>query len=164
MAVTYEKIATTTLGSGTTSVTFSSIPGTYTDLVLVSSGKMSSGAADVYLKFNGSGSNYSYTVLWANSSTYGSNRGTNEGQLNQDYFGVPTANYGNITITNVMNYANTSVYKTTLSRANNADNNQGVDAIVGLWRDTSAITSIEFKTGTNMAAGFTFTIYGIKAA
>ena len=62
-----------------------------------------------------------------------------------------------------MNYSNATTYKTVITRASNANN--GVDAVVGLWRNTAAITSINVFLGTgNLDTGSTFTLYGIKAA
>jgi hypothetical protein len=68
------------------------------------------------------------------------------------------------TIISILNYANTTTYKTALSRANNAAG--GVDAVVGLWRSTAAINSIKMAIGGgySYAAGTTFTLYGIAAA
>jgi hypothetical protein len=63
-----------------------------------------------------------------------------------------------------MNYANTTTYKTVLTRANAAAS--GVDASVGLWGSTAAITSITFDLPLvrTISTGSTFTLYGIKAA
>ena len=73
---------------------------------------------------------------------------------------------GSVQILQLMNYSNTTTYKTILSRTNAAAN--GVDATVGLWRSTSAITSIEIGKNSGMSGTFqigsTFTLYGIKAA
>ena len=62
-----------------------------------------------------------------------------------------------------MNYANTTTYKTNISRSNNAST--GVDAIATLWRNTAAITSVKvYPASGNMATGTIATLYGIKAA
>jgi hypothetical protein len=67
-------------------------------------------------------------------------------------------------IINVMNYANTTTYKTSISRGNNSANR--VRAYVALWRNTAAITSIQIITNgaINFATGSTFTLYGIASA
>jgi hypothetical protein len=67
-------------------------------------------------------------------------------------------------IVQVQNYSNSTTYKTFLSRANNAAN--AADGIVGLWRSTSAITSIQFfySDSSNIITGSSATLYGIKAA
>jgi hypothetical protein len=75
---TYEAIATQTLGSAAASVTFSSIPGTYTDLVVVIAGTLTTGSDNVSFQLNGdSGANYSVTVLTGDGSTASSGRASN---------------------------------------------------------------------------------------
>jgi len=162
---TYTKIATTTLGSSVASYTFSSIPNTYTDLILVYTAATSS-AYDLYAQLNGDTStNYSYTVLYGTGSTAGSARTPNQGYISLDYYGTPDTTVGNsVTITNFINYSNTTTYKTILGRSNRASG--GVDALVNLWRNTSAINSIKIGTYTSptLSAGSKFTLYGITAA
>ena len=161
MPTTYEPIATNTLGSAASSVTFSSIPGTYTDLIVVMQYANSTGLADVYFQFNSdTGSNYSRTQLFGTGSAAGSNRGTSETAFNGvGYVGTTLSQ----SISHIMNYSNTTTNKTILVRHNGTSNL--VMANVGLWRNTSAITSILIGYSTNnFIAGSTFTLYGIKAA
>jgi hypothetical protein len=163
MTATYEKIATTTLSSASATVTFSTISGSYTDLILVSN---AIGTADLnfLLRFNGdSGSNYSSTILKGNGSTASSTRFSNQTSFRGNSSGYVTTTLQSNTITQIMNYSNTTTYKLILQRFNNAS--VGVDAAVGLWRNTAAITSITIlqDTGTTYATGCTFTLYGIKA-
>lgn len=164
MAVTYSQIATQTLGSSASTVTFSSISGTYTDLVLISSAQGTVSGNALTMQFNSdTGTNYSTTILRGNGTTASSTRQTSvTNMIINNLAELPTASFGAY-ITNFMNYSNSTTYKTVLSRANNAST--GVDAIVGLWRSTSAITSIVIGiTGGNIASGSTFSLYGIKAA
>ena len=166
MATTYEPIATTTLGTATSNYTFSSIPSTYTDLVLIISSTVATVNNSSYIQFNGnaSGNYYSITYLSGSGSTTQSGRYNDYNSPYIEWNGVPGAS-GNpcITIVNIMNYSNTSVNKTFLSRANNSS--YGSDAIVGLWRNTAAINSIKIIQPTyNFNVGSTFTLYGIKAA
>lgn len=159
---TYEAIATQTLGSGVTNLTFSSIPSTYTDLILVCNGNTAANANN-YLQFNGdSGSNYSATRLSGDGSAASSARSTSATQILLDGFGYWTTGYSANKIIHIMNYANTTTNKTVLTRANNAS--IGTDAIVGLWRSTAAITSIRFNSDSTLQTGSTFSLYGIKAA
>jgi hypothetical protein len=166
MPSTYTPIATTTLGSNQTSYTFNSIPATYTDLVLIVVGKMVSSAYDTALRFNGdSGTNYSRMVLTGTgSSPAGAGRSNSTNIMYIDANGVKDTTFNTNDIINIMNYSNTTTYKTVLSRSNNAAT--GVDVNVGMWRNTAAITSVEvlaMSSGT-WATGSTFTLYGIKAA
>ena len=157
---TYVAIATNTLGSATASVTFSSIPATYTDLVLVCIGKMVSGGdANQPITFNGDSSAlYSRTFMYGDGTSALSGRASGTTNL-----GFPYWNSTNpvTTITQIMNYSNTTTNKTAISR--NAGSST-VTAEVGLYRSTSAISSITLTGGVNFATGSTFSLYGIKAA
>jgi hypothetical protein len=165
MAATYTPIASITLGSDAASVTFSSIPQTYTDLVVACnvSGSRATFGGDFLAKFNGdTGLNYSNTILRGNGSAASSSRDTNGGDIN--YGGMsPTGNFAP-TIIHIMNYANTSTYKTSLARTNDAG--QSTAVCVGLWRSTAAITSILFYPGSAYVwkSGSTFNLYGILGA
>lgn len=172
---TYTPIATTTLGSATNSVTFSSIAGTYTDLVLIMSAATThTSATFVYMRFNGdSATNYSCNEVFGLGSTAQSSRDTSRsrGWIGFD-ISISNTVGDSASIANIMNYSNSTTYKTWLSRANRAStalDYQGTDAVVGLWRSTSAITSIEIRNSRgdvdyNFATGSTFTLYGIAAA
>lgn len=160
---TYQAISTTTLGSATGTVTFSSIPQTYTDLVLVRNVKYTStNGEDTWVRFNSdTGSNYSRTVIAAYTSPpYSLN------QINATRINIYTNSNTDFVphIYQIMNYTNTSTYKTVLFRTSGQNE---VIAQVGLWRSTSAIDSITLTLNTavnNFATGSTFTLYGIKAA
>ena len=162
MTATYDCIATTTLGSAAASVTFSSISGSYTDLVLVVNAAAST-LANIGVRFNSdSGSNYSSTVVGGDGASANSFRTSNAtyGQFN--YYSYLETTIVTNHIAHIMNYSNSTTYKTYLARGNNAGN--GVDARVGLWRNTAAITTIEIvlNTGT-LSSGSTFSLFGIKA-
>ena len=165
---TYEAIATNTLTSTATSVTFSSIPSIYTDLILVVNGALTSGAQDIWLQVNGDTStNYSRTNLYGTGTVAGSTQLSNQTKYGQDDSAALDAQLSNYsTIVHFMNYSNTTTYKTYIKRANNGASGRGVDASVGLWRSTAAMNSILIYNsgGTNYAVGSTFSLYGIKAA
>lgn len=159
-------IATNTLTANASTVSFSSIPQTYTDLVLVISAySTGSGNDNIGLVINGdSGSNYSWTRMYGTGSATGSTRSTSQNQIGQGTFGVGSSNYSPV-FYNLMNYSNTTTNKTVLGRAN--DSATQVTALVGLWRSTAAITSITlnlYASGANYGTGSTFTLYGVKAA
>jgi len=162
MPITYEPIATTTLSTTATSVTFSSISGTYTDLVLVAWGA-STGGSDVICQFNSdTGSNYSWTRLSGNGSTAASSRSSNTSSIRLTVTAYPDSN-ATLVLASINNYGNSTTYKTVVTRANQST--QGTEAIVGLWRNNNAITSIVVtSTPNNFNSGATFTLYGIKAA
>jgi len=163
---TMTPIATNTLTTATATVTFSNIPQTYTDLVVVINAKATSGAHDVISRINSdSSSNYSTTFINGTGSAASSGRQSNQTYLYLDNYGYLETTDGQVSITHFMNYANTTTNKTILSRASNATN--GVTGLVGLWRSTAAITSITLYCGTagvTFTSGSTFTLYGVKAA
>ena len=166
MPSTYNKIAAHTVPSAVASYTFTSIPGTYTDLVIIVDATATTGADDLLLQFNSdTATNYSETILTATGSAVSSTRFSTQTAILLDYNGVLNTTKNN-RIIQVMNYANTTTFKTVLIRANNSST--GVDLILGLWRKTpEAITSITIKntgTSSNFAIGSTLTLYGIKAA
>ena len=161
MAITYEPIATTTLGSAAASVTFSTISGAYTDLVIVYVG-VATTSQTFSVQFNGdTGSNYSDTNLGGDGSTASSNR---DSSITSAKMGINYSTGQSNFILSVMNYSNSTTYKTALCRSNAAV--AEVNARVGLWRNTAAITSILLKmdSSSTFATGSTFTLYGIKAA
>ena len=157
---TYSPIATTTLGGATGSYTFSSIPSTYTDLVLIFGGSMSS-FGNLRIQFNSdTGSNYSFTRLLGDGSTAQSDRGTAQPAIN---IAILDANVIGNSITSIQNYANTTTYKTVIARGNSTGTYLG--ASVGLWRSTSAINSITiYPAAGNLNSGSVITLYGIAAA
>jgi len=169
MAATYEPIATQTLASATATVTFSSISGSYTDLVLVAIGKTTDGSAykNLFVKPNNdTNANYSRTYVGGDGSTTYSNRTTNISDGLQCGY-LQGSGSIQTSITSFFNYSNTTTYKTVLTRY--GGNTDGADkqtnAQVGLWRSTSAITSLVLSASAgNIDAGSTFTLYGIKAA
>ena len=172
MAITYESIATTTLGSAASSVTFSSISGSYTDLKLVINGGTSN-VAFLYLQYNSDATtNYSNTYLYGTGATAGSNRNsnTNNAQITGDTY-FYTSVTGNAII-DIMNYSNTTTYKTAIARQNNTENSggyAGTGATAVLWRSTAAINEIKIQAisssiNRDWITGSTFTLYGIKAA
>lgn len=168
MATTYEKIQSTTLGSASSTITFSSIASTWTDLrlVLVAS---TTGTSDYDLKLNfnsDTATNYSRTGIDAIGSTIYVFRNSNQTSLSYVYvLGIdPTPA---LITYDIFSYAG-GTYKTTLITAShdvNSAGNNTVNRTVGLWRSTSAITDILLTaSGTTFATGTTATLYGILKA
>jgi len=162
MPATYEPIATTTLTSAQSSVTFSAISGSYTDIVLVWSGTLTTGTSVWGLQYNSdTASNYSWTSLRGDGSSATSARDSGSTRILCGWIGTSQT----IEIVQIMNYSNTTTNKTNIARNNSTATSTYVSANVGLWRSTSAITSITIKTDSStFTSGSTFTLYGIKAA
>jgi hypothetical protein len=132
MAATYTPIATTTLGSAASSYTFSSIPGTYTDLILIGSHRSTSGINGIHIRFNGdTGTNYSSTLLYGTGSAASSSRYINQTFTSIGY--TTTSEYAVIKC-QIQNYSNSTTYKSFLSRGGSATYEE--DTVVGLWRKT----------------------------
>jgi hypothetical protein len=169
MSLTGDPIASITLVSAAASVTFSGIPQTYTDLVVVAQFGGATAGATLRVRFNDdSGSNYSYTQVNGDGSVAGSGRvssGTSGG-LGLTSQGSTTT-LESMVVAHICSYANTNVFKSSLGAG--AVPARAVDRVVSLWRSTSAITSITMSLGVsfpthNLVAGSTFDLYGLRGA
>lgn len=171
MANTYTLINSVTVGAGgASSIAFSSIPSTYTDLYLEVSlrGAVAGTWADNLIKFNSSTSNFTNKYIYGNGAT--ANPGSNAYSGSGGYFGgAPGSTNTANTFSNggiyIPNYAGSN-YKS-YSSDNAAEANVTtayLHLIAGLWSDTSAINSITLVTdnGTNYAQYTTAYLYGIK--
>ena len=164
---TYTPIASQTLGSAAASVTFSSIPQGYTDLVLVMNlGAATSDFVQIVLNSDTANTLYSGTYLLGDGSSASSGRYTS-GNSSTVYWiggssGTGTSANSLVARYNFQNYSNSTTFKTVLARADNAGST--ASAMVGLWRNTAAITSIRIQIvgGQNIVSGSTFSIYGIQ--
>ena len=166
MPATYEPIATTTLGSAASTITFSSIGSGYTDLRLIMVHNLATSDGFIDVNFNSdTGTNYSSTRIRANGSTVDSGRDTSATKIREiNSF----QNFLAMTEIDLFSYAgstNKTVLLKTASDDNDVATNISIRYVVGLWRQTSAITSITL-TGINsqIAAGTTATLYGILRA
>jgi hypothetical protein len=168
MPKTYEPITTQTVSTTTAIVTFSSIPQTYTDLILISNFATTTINEDAYVQFNSdTGSNYSRTHLRGNGSSALSSRAANQPFIPIDIDSSgSTLSTGIQATTHFMNYSNATTFKTIVCRSGTTGGSfTGTTLLVGLWRNTNAITNIDVKaTGGNYVVGSTFTLYGIKNA
>lgn len=166
MPATYEKIASTTLNSAASGIEFTSIPNTYTDLKISFKSHDVAGNP-VAIRFNSdSGSNYSTTFLYVSANTPGSYRYSSATKI------VLANSTGTSTIPifneiDIFSYASSN-YKTLLNKESGANSALPfMSTSVGLWRSTSAITTIRLEagfSGSNLGAGSTATIYGILRA
>jgi hypothetical protein len=160
MAITYEPIATTTLASATTTISFTSISSSYTDLVLRVSGSVANDA-NIYIKLNNASSGMGWGRIRQNT------RGGTPQQINS----TSPATYMNIgflsgndpfaCIIDINAYTSTNTYKQILSRNFSVNrNNYGA----GGWISTAAVNRVDFITDENMAIGTKATLFGILRA
>jgi len=165
MAATYEPIATTTLGSAAASITFSSISSAYTDLRVVLTGTATA-AMTPRIRFNSdTATNYSYTTIHGDGTSALSARGTSTAFISGTYNISWSSTVPAMLTIDVFSYAG-STNKTCLNTVSAEQNGSGsVERIVGMWRSTSAINTLQVYASTStFAAGTTATLYGILKA
>lgn len=167
MANTYKLIASNVLGSSAASVTFSSIPSTYTDLVLRISTRVDFATLDsnVLIRFNGdTASNYSTTWLYGNGASALSGRSSTTRIIGASMTEGTSATSNTFATAEIYIPSYTVSQNKPIAMDSATENNattayRAVDA--ALWRNTAAITSIELD-GTNFVSGSSFYLYGIK--
>lgn len=159
---TYDLIDSQVLSTSASSVTFSSIPATYRDLVLVVSGT-SSLARNVQVKINNdSGANYNYVVMAGDGSSAQTDSGSGQTTGSLTSFAQMNATAEAIFISQFLDYSATDKHKTYLTRGNNSSG--AVSATAGRWASTAAITTLElYVPSATFDAGNTFYLYGIAA-
>jgi hypothetical protein len=166
----FESIATVTVGAaGSSSISFTSIPQTYTHLQIRGIAN-SPDASYIAAQFNGdTGTTYS------NHAIYGDDNATLVGQANvstsnvqiarSNYFAAASTMFG-VGICNILDYANTNKFTTTMALLGNDTNGTAGGAVMlssGNWRNTAAVTSILiFPTSGNFRQYSSFALYGIK--
>jgi hypothetical protein len=158
---TYTPLATVTLASSASSVTFSSIPATYRDLILVHNGTSSNASLNTVLaRLNAdSGSNFFQVAMAGDGSSTSSFTFTGTGVS----AGFTRSTELSVNITQIMDYSATDKHKTALSRHNNSA--QQVRAAATRWANTAAVSSIVLviDTGATFSSGTTFSLYGVIA-
>jgi len=158
---------TTVTGSAVPSITFTGISGSYTDLVLVANWTITGGSSNMLVTFNGDSTSglYSKTQIEGDgtSSLTGNSISVNNIGLESNLATSTTA--PSISIINILNYSNNSIFKTVLARQTAwAGGAAGTSIRSATWRNNNAITSITITGGgTNIAVGSTFSLYGILA-
>lgn len=168
---TYEPIATTTFGSNTANYTFSSIPSTYKDLVLVGRCEMTGAGSTVYCQLNGDINNNYFTMAMERQWTVSAiqyNRGTAAGfGLYGWSNGYPGNNYSFMFETHFNNYSQSTTTKTMLteSAAGSAPASYVAQGIYSnMWNSFDAISSIKiYSNGADLfQTGTMFTLWGLK--
>jgi len=164
MAYSYKLIEAKTLTTTTASITFSSIPQTYTDLlVLISARGDAGGQRDCYISFNGSTSNFSNRYMEMSNSLVAS--GTTARYIGAVSGTTTTANIFSNGAIYIPNYTS-SQYKSFSGdyvAENNAQSTQVLTLSAQLWSNTAAITSIGFAPSSGSFIQYsTFYLYGIN--
>jgi hypothetical protein len=167
MANTFTKIAAVTVGSGgASSIDFTSIPSTYTDLQVVFTAR-NTGSSNVFtqLTFNGNTSSYTYSGLYGS----GSAASAFSASASFIYVGdMDLSTYTSNTFSSesvyIPNYAGSTNKSVSIDSVN--ENNATAAAaylVAGLWSNTAAINRVTLTPGGgNYAQYSTATLYGIK--
>jgi hypothetical protein len=153
---TYTPLATVTLGSAAASVTFSSIPATYRDLILVVEGLVTADSS-IKIAFNGDTTDSNYPCVFMRGTGSATDSGTVNRLISQFY----SASRNNL-ICQIMDYPATDKHKTLLIR----DQNPNVQTLARAmrWSNTSAVTSLVVSaTSSTFVSSTTFNLYGIAS-
>jgi hypothetical protein len=172
---TYTAIAKTVLTSSQTSIVFSGISQSYTDLILLLTGRSTTGTTGSYywqMKPNNATNQVSGRYIEGyGAGSVGSGYTQNDAYMNQIYGVVVNGNTSNTfgsAEVYIPNYSSTSNYKVFsgigVSESNNATANWAIDAVASLYRDNSAISSLTITTSGNFATGSSFYLYGISSS
>jgi hypothetical protein len=171
MPVTYKKIASVTVGSGgAANIEFTSIPGTYTDLVIKISGRTTATGTpwtNIQMEFNGSGGTaYSGRLLFGDGSAAASASVSSEANARLQYAsnaGATASTFGNseVYIPNIAGSTNKSISADSVTENNATQSFTGLGA--SLWANTAAITSIKLTPSSGTFVQYsTAVLYGIS--
>ena len=166
----YESIATVTVGTATNTITFSSIPNTYSHLQIrgITRDTASSYGYNVYMRLNSdSGSNYTYHGLQGNGSSasaFGSSSATTQFPLATSTGSANSSGDFSGVLCDILDYANTNKYKVHRTLNGYDDNGSGYITLQsGVWLNTAAISTITLlSTGANFAVNTQYALYGVK--
>ena len=165
---TYEPIQTYTLSSAASSIDFTSIPATYTDLVVVIQYAASISNYNLFVRLNGVSTGSVYSTMNLSNTTVAQNDNTNQILLTQAQGAGTTMNNPGFAVINIFNYTNTSMNKQIGYKAG-AQTSSGTAEIsfgTAVYKQTTAVTQVNLSSnsGVNLVAGSRATLYGIKAA
>lgn len=164
MATTMKLIAKNVLGTAASSVSFTSIPGTYTDLLLLSSARCSTTTDYFWIRFNGVSTNLSGRSLYGqNGSTVASITLAPYARMVQSDHTANTFSANSIYIPNYAGSTNKSL--SVDAGYSTATTSSLIDVVAGLWSSTAAITQVDLVPNSgNFAASSSFFLYGISRA
>lgn len=158
---TYTQINSVTLAASSSSVSFSSIPQNFRDLVLVINASGTS-QTELYVRMNeDTASTYTAVRMQGNGTTNASTTYSGTGGMRLNGNGDIMTNFSFNAVIQLLDYSATDKHKTLLSRTNSSG---GVDANAGRWPSTSAITSVRaYPFVGSFNIGTTAVLYGIEA-
>jgi hypothetical protein len=169
----YESIATATSAGSSATLTFSSIPSTYSSLQIRFMSKPTSSGGAIKMQMNGITTStywYHYLIGEGTNAAAGSSGGANNSIFVMDNLTAPVADIFGVGIIDIHDYASTTKVKTIRSFSGTNDNTTSNGDEIQLWSGkngaTTAVSSITFAntSGQNFASGTVFSLYGIKGA
>jgi hypothetical protein len=155
---TYTALATVTLGSSASSVTFSNIPATYRDLILIIEARKTTTSRDIFVTYNDDTNNSNYPRVLV----YGT--GSSALTATNNYRGIANASTSQaINRIQIMDYSATDKHKTSLVRWD--DPGANTVAVAGRWANTAAINKIglTIDDASSFSSTSTFSLYGVIA-
>ena len=164
----YESISTYTLGSSSSSITFSSIPSTYTHLQLRIVWFQAVSDQSCFITYNGvsTGTSYAYHAMYGNGSSAGAFGSSSQAKWETMYDGnnAGSSTYEKVGVLDILDYKNTNKYKTSRFLWGADYNGSGqVQIASSLFQSTNAISSITFTPfSSNFATNTRIALYGIK--
>lgn len=165
------RLAETTLGAPAASVTLSSIPQTFRHLLLTSSARTdnaATGMTSMSIRFNGdTASNYGYELIYSAAGVVTGTGTTSATSIASGVASQASSTTGNFAMNDclIVDYTNTAILKQSRNVSGGIEGaNVNMKLLIGegVWRSTSAITSVTLVSGAgNFIAGCRFTLYGI---
>jgi len=173
----YESIATATGTGSSGTITFSSIPSTYTSLQIrimsKSTRTASTGTNDAFLRLNNdTGSNYAYHDLYGDGTSAGASGAATQTAIRIQRIAVSSgtglSNMMGVAIVDLHDYASTTKNKT-VRNISGADLNGVTSGSMwlssGLWQSTTAVNRLDlYFSGENFTTTTVVSLYGIKGA
>lgn len=171
VTTSYESIATVTVGSGgASSIDFTSIPSTYKHLQIRLMAKFNNGVnySTLNLRVGNGSIDTTNSYSWHNLYGTGSGSGGAENGSTTSYMNFYSGNSSNqfgVAIIDILDYANTSKYKTARNLYGTDTNGAGIVGLAsGLWQKTNAIDTISllYYAGGSFSQYTHAALYGIK--
>ena len=161
MTAKYTVLDSQVLATSAASVTFSSIPGGYKDLVLVVEASTSSSSHIQFRLNSDSGTNYNLVNMYGNGSSAGSYASSN---VSVGYFttvALPSTGVKTIVNADFLDYSTTNKHKSVISRAGKSAS--GTDALANRWASTAAVNSLQvIASAGSFEIGSTFRLLGVN--
>ena len=163
----YDSLATANGNGSTATITFTGIPSDYKHLQVRVLARVTAGGEDLTLRFNGdTGTNYTrHRLTGSGTAAAAAGNASTTGITTLGSAGMPsaTSTYA-VSIMDILDYANTSKYKTVrMLSGQDSNGSGGVDFTSGVWMNTAAVTSLTiYANSSTFPTASSFALYGVK--